>query len=262
VTDIAAAEVAPPLVFRPLKKGASPDVAAPADADHMIVDDHESQDPFKSEFEPVAPAPQRRQLPGRIPVAVATLCASALVGWFLWQASAATPGASSAASAAAATGTADFQSVPDGSSVAIDGAPRGVTPLRLSLPAGTHTVTLTNGAARRNLSITVVAGGTVSQYVELAGAAPLAGGRLEIGSEPAGAQVALDGIAKGRTPLVLEDVAPGRDRATVTHGANAVSRSVAVKRGATASLMFSGAPAAANATAGWLTIESPSRWTS
>jgi len=80
---------------------------------------------------------------------------------------------------------------------------------------------------------------------------------LEIGSEPAGAQVALDGVAKGRTPLVLNDVAPGEYRVTVTNGANAVNRAVTVKRGATASLMFSAAPAAANATAGWLTIESP-----
>jgi serine/threonine-protein kinase len=185
------------------------------------------------------------------------VCASAVAGWIAWQLWTATPAASAPLNAVSATGTADFSSVPEGSSVAIDGTIRGVTPLRVSLAAGTHNVTITSGAVSRTLPITVTPGGTVSQYVELAAAPSTVGGRLEIGSEPPGAMVAIDGMAQGWTPLVLADVAPGRYRITVSAGTNAVHRTVNVTRGTTSTLVVSTAAVAANASAGWLNVESP-----
>jgi hypothetical protein len=161
-------------------------------------------------------------------------------------------------SAAAATGTAEFHSVPEGASVAIDGTVRGATPLRLTLPAGPHTVTLTTGSVSRTLPLTVTAGSTVSQYAELPAAPAVVVGRLEIGSEPAGAQVALDGITKGRTPLMLSDVAPGQYRITVSAGDSVVHRTVNVRPSTTSTLVVSMAPVvAANSTAGWLVIDAP-----
>jgi serine/threonine-protein kinase len=93
--------------------------------------------------------------------------------------------------------------------------------------------------------------------VELAVAPATPGGRLEIGSEPSGAYVALDGVVKGVTPLVIADVTPGQHRVTVSAGDNTVSRSVTVTRGATSTLVISTARAVAGASGGWLTIQSP-----
>ena len=64
--------------------------------------------------------------------------------------------------------------------------------------------------------------GTRQRRVAVCGACaphrPRHGGRLEIGSEPPGALVALDGISKGVTPLVITDAAPGQHRITVSAG--------------------------------------------
>ena len=179
--------------------------------------------------------------------------------WFAWQAWSATAAATALLNPVAAEGTAVFTSVPDGASITIDGATRGVTPLRVQLPAGTHSVQITSGPMSRTLPITVESGGVVSQYVELAAAQAATGGRLEIGSEPPGALVALDGISKGVTPLVIADAAAGQHRVTVSAGGNSVNRTVNVTRGATATLVVSIAPSpvAADSSAGWLTIQSP-----
>lgn len=222
-----------------------------ADADSWVAS-------FESEVKTTTPA-RPHQEPWRQISAVAIGVGGTLVAaWFVWQTWTATPAASAPLNAVAALGTADFKSVPEGASIAIDGTPRGVTPLRLSLAPGNYSVQITSGSTSRTLPITVEAHNVVSQYVEFA-AAPSAGGRLEIGSEPPGAQVALDGVSKGVTPLSIADVAPGQHRVTVSNGENTVSRTVNVTRGATATLVISTAPvAAAGAGAGgWLAIQAP-----
>lgn len=214
---------------------------------------------FESEVKPAAPAPSKRSS-RQIPLVVVAVCAGAIAGWFVWQTWRATPAAAATAAplmTAAPSGTADFKSVPDGASITIDGAMRGVTPLRVSLAPGTYNVQITSGSTSRTLPITVEAGSVVSQYVELAGATAPPGGRLEIGSDPPGAQVALDGVSKGVTPLVLSDVAAGQHRVTVSAGENTVSRNVTVTRGATATLVISTAPVTGNGAGGWLTIQAP-----
>ena len=218
---------------------------------------------FKSELEPVAPVPhpvpvKPRRRSARMPLAAAALCAAGAASWFAAQTWTARTASSAPLTAAAPTGTASFTSVPEGASITIDGTPRGVTPLRLSLDPGDHTVQITSGSVTRTIPMTIEAGGVVSQYVELAAAPAAAGGRLEIGSEPPGAQVSLDGVARGVAPLVLADVAPGQHRVTVTAGETSVNRTVTVTRGATSALVVSTAsPAAAGASGGWLTVEAP-----
>ena len=266
VPEAATPEVAPP----DAPETAGPDCSASADAE-MPASNTKNEpkvgDPFTSfipESEAIAPVPvrphasppkgaqlaqrPRRRVESRITVAVVVVCASVVAGWFAWQTWTATA-ASAPLSSVAATGTADVNSVPQGSSVAIDGAIRGVTPLRVSLAAGTHNVTITNGAVSRTFPITVTPGGTVSQFVEFATAPPTVGGRLEIGSDPPGALVAIDGMAQGWTPLVLADVAPGRYRITVSSGGNAVNRTVNVTPGTTSALVVSTAPVGANSAA-------------
>lgn len=218
---------------------------------------------FKSELEPIEPVvitppvnPRNRSR--RVPLAVVGLCAAVTASWFAWQTWTARPASSAPlAAAVAATGTATFSSVPEGASITIDGTDRGVTPLRVTLPAGAHTVQITSGSTTRTIPITIEAGGVVSQYVELAAAPAATGGRLEIGSEPPGAQVSLDGVARGVTPLVLADVTPGQHRVTITAGDNSVNRTVNVTRGATSALVVSTAPSAAGAAGGWLTVQAP-----
>jgi len=243
-----------------MKRQTTTNAATPVwDSEHERADGDSWVASFESEVKPVAPVRQKRSW-RQIPVVVVGICGSLIAGWFVWQTWTATPAVSAPLTTVAPSGTADFKSVPDGASITIDGTARGVTPLRVSLPPGTYNVQITSGSTSRTLPITVEAGSVVSQYVELAGAATTPttpGGRLEIGSDPAGAQVALDGVSKGVTPLVMSDVAAGLHRVTVSAGENTVSRNVTVTRGATSTLVISTAPVTATGAGGWLTIQAP-----
>ena len=221
---------------------------------------------IEADHSPTAANPEniasaRKRLAMRVlPVVVLGVCVGLGGAWFAWQAWAVTPARAerlNPAVAAVAEGTAVFNSVPEGASIAIDGTPRGVTPLRVSLPVGAHSVEITSGAVSRQLPITIEPGSVVSQYVEFAAAPVTLGGRLEIGSDPPGAQVTLDGIPKGTTPVVVADVPPGQHRVTVSAGDNTINRTVNVTRGTTATLVVSTAPGTASAAGGWLTVQTP-----
>lgn len=70
-----------------------------------------------------------------------------------------------------------------------------------------------------------------------------AAGSLDIDTQPAGAQVLLDGKPVGESPLTLDSVAPGRHTVTVVSPAGTVKRTVRVEAGRTAKLdipIFSG----------------------
>lgn len=151
-------------------------------------------------------------------------------------------------------GTASIVSRPDGAEVLVDGVSKGVTPLKLTLPVGTYTLELHNGTSNRTVPLQVEAGSTVRQYVDLA-PADAAVGRLEVTSDPAGAQVTVDGAPRGTTPLVIASIEPGQHRVAVMSGDNSVSRSVNVSAGATASVLLSVAPT--GAAGGWVSIKAP-----
>lgn len=192
-----------------------------------------------------------------LPLVALGVCVGLAGAWFAWQKWAVTPARAERLNPIVAEGTAVFNSVPPGASIAIDGTPRGVTPLRVLLPVGAHSVEITSGAVSRKLPITIEPGTVVSQYVELAAAPVTLGGRLEISSDPPGAQVMLDGVPKGTTPVVVADVPPGQHRVTVAAGDNTINRTVNVTRGTTATVVVSTAPGAASASGGWLTIQTP-----
>lgn len=173
------------------------------------------------------------------------------VAWFFQGRQVAGPGA--AAALAAGEGAATIVSRPEGAEVFINGERRGVTPLRLSLPVGSYALELRNGSATRALTLSVDAGVAVREVVDLAPVAST--GRLEVTSDVAGTGVAIDGVARGVTPLVLDDIAPGEHRVALTRGATTVNRTVTVQAGATATVFASVAPSGTSG--GWLTFNTP-----
>ena len=152
-----------------------------------------------------------------------------------------------------ATGTATISSRPEGAAVVIDGVARGLTPLRLSLPVGEHTLDLQNGTAARSVPLVIEAGTIASHYIDLV--APVSVGRLEISSDPPGARVTMDGAVRGVTPLVMSAVTPGQRRVVISNADGSVTRVVTVTAGATSTIMAS--LAAAGVAAGWVSIQSP-----
>lgn len=155
----------------------------------------------------------------------------------------------------AQVGVATISSRPDGADVRIDGVAQGKTPVKVSLSAGPHALELQNGRALRSLQLMVEAGATSAYYIDLAPAIGAAGSRLEVTSEPAGAQVTLDGTPRGVTPLVLTDVIPGKRRVVISNSAVTINRTVSVNPGVTATVVASLVEGPASA--GWLAVDSP-----
>ena len=187
----------------------------------------------------------------------------------LVAASACSSGPSSTASGPAGTapakeGTLALESKPQ-ARVYIDDAPRGMTPLRLDLPAGPHRVRLEANSKARTLTVGVVAGAEVTQSVDLDRAVQT--GSLFVRSDPAGAKVLVDNKPAGVTPITVLDLSPGSHAVSVTgaDGSNA-RQSVQVEAGATATLRLTldrpqvaeaSTAAAAEPTNGWVLVDSP-----
>jgi hypothetical protein len=178
------------------------------------------------------------------------------------------PSSSTASGTSAAAseklGTLALESKPQ-ARVYIDDAPRGMTPLRLDLPAGPHRVRLEANSKARTLTVGVVAGAEVTQSVDLDRAVQT--GSLFVRSDPAGAKVLVDNKPAGVTPITVLDLSPGSHAVSVTaaDGSNA-KQSVQVEAGATATLRLSldrpqvaeaSAAAAAEPTNGWVMVDSP-----
>jgi hypothetical protein len=162
-------------------------------------------------------------------------------------------GLASAASAAA-TGIAQFESNPQGT-VTIDGVSRGVTPLTVTLPVGDHEVEIAVGELKRTLPLKIDAGTTVRQNIEFATEPVGATGRLEVTSEPSGAQVTIDGAPRGTTPLTVAAMAVGTHTLTISAANATIRRTVTISPGATSNIMAS--ITGAGSTAGWVAIKAP-----
>ena len=104
-----------------------------------------------------------------------------------------------------APGSLTLNTVPPGLEVSLGGKLAGVTPLTLSLPAGDHRVLVAGaGGQQREVAVTLKAGETVVQHLEMAAvpaAAPMATtGSLRIQTEPQRQAVMVDGIDRGISP--------------------------------------------------------------
>jgi hypothetical protein len=182
---------------------------------------------------------------------VAASAAATVAGLWAYQQRAVTPQPASLT----------LQSTPPGLQVSIAGKAVGATPLALSLPAGDYGVVLTAPDGRkRELAVTLGAGGSVMQHVEM-GAAPAAAlattGALRVETDPPGQLVLVDGVRAGTTPLTVTSLATGRHAVVVRGARGEVRRNVAIESGETLSLVLSPVQAASAVTAGWLTVTSP-----
>jgi hypothetical protein len=160
--------------------------------------------------------------------------------------------------AADGMGTLVVQTNPSGASVDVDGQPRGMTPLSLDLSPGRHTLKLANEGNVRSMPITIVAGGQVSQLIELPRAASLLG-ELQVRTEPAGAQVTVDGHSYGKSPLTVEGLAPGAHSVVLENELGSITQEVKIEAGTTASLVVPmGAPKNAPVS-GWISVNAPTQ---
>ena len=133
------------------------------------------------------------------------------------------------------TGSAVITSIPAGAKVSLDGNSRhfeGVTPFRQELiPPGTYRATFQR-ANWRPVEKTLVV--MRNELVNLT--AELRGVNLDIRSDPAGAQVKLNGREVGVTPLSLADQAPGEYQMTLTReGYDPLSKSFTAEGAVTVS---------------------------
>lgn len=156
--------------------------------------------------------------------------------------------------ARAAVSQLTVESTPAGLEVAIAGEKKGRTPLTLELPPGDYAVQIGSGARQRVLTATLVPGGSLVERVEMA-PAPVTGS-LRVESEPSGRPVLVDGIERGKTPLMVADLAPGDHQVVVAGESSPTRRTVAVRPNETVSLIISAA-VPPSASAGWIAVAAP-----
>ncbi len=96
-------------------------------------------------------------------------------------------------------------SEPNGAEISVDGAPRGKTPLHVELPARSHElIARVDGWPDERQAIDVKPNQENSaQFI-------FGNGSIKITSAPGGASVLSNGRELGRTPLVIEEVKPGK----------------------------------------------------
>jgi hypothetical protein len=118
------------------------------------------------------------------------------------------------------TGRVLVRSTPAGAQVAIDGQPRGQTPLAVrDLELGAHTITVTGVGIRpwetrvtltaERPALNLEAGIDAGHDVASSPGSSREAGVLQVDSRPSGARVFLDGERVGITPLSLRDVRQG-----------------------------------------------------
>ena len=152
-----------------------------------------------------------------------------------------------------------LQTTPSGMDVVIGGKPMGVTPLTVSLDAGQYPVGLSaSDGRRRDFAVTLTAGGSVVQHVEMGAAPALAAsvGALLVTTEPSRQMVIVDDVQRGFSPITVADLPPGEHVVQVRTPTGVVRRTIPVEAGRTVSLVVS-APVAAGVKAGWVQISSP-----
>ena len=163
-----------------------------------------------------------------------------------------------AAAAPPAMGALSVQSSPAGVEVFVDGVTRGVTPAKIALTPGSHILELRGRGVPRVIPLQITSGAQVSQYLEFAESPTT--GMLVVHSQPAGANVTVDGVARGVTPLTVEGLTSG-DHEVILQGATGTSRhTVKVLAGTTASLVAPATPAAPatdGPVSGWISVKAP-----
>jgi hypothetical protein len=204
------------------------------------------------------PSPHRRELPKRgaprrnwqLAAAAAAVIAVAAAG---------IPAARRYISPAKTStdGTLNVTTNPPGAHVFVDGVERGATPLTVALKPGPHAMELRGDGAPRTMPITITAGGQLAQYIDLPKSAATVG-QLHVRTEPAGARVSVDGVARGTSPTTVADLAPGEHAVLLESDLGSVKQTVSIEAGLTASLTVPLTAAAEGVpVSGWIAVTAP-----
>ena len=153
-------------------------------------------------------------------------------------------------------GTLSVQTNPAGATIVIDGQQRGMSPLSLQLKPGRHVVELVTDGDVRSIPVTITPGGQVSQFIEIPRATS-ALGELQIRTEPAGAQVSIDGRALGKSPLTAEGLSPGPHTVVLENELGQVTQRVTIEAGTTASLVVPMTTPRNAPVSGWIAVSAP-----
>jgi PEGA domain len=155
------------------------------------------------------------------------------------------------------TGTLSVASNPAGAQVFVDRQGRGTTPVTLTLQPGPHSIEFRGIGEPRTVNVNVAAGTQTSQYVELATPAAASSGQLQVRTEPAGAQVTVDGVARGKSPTLVEGLTPGEHDVALASNFGTVKQTVTVEASTTASLVVPLAAPPAAPLSGWVAVAAP-----
>jgi hypothetical protein len=160
-------------------------------------------------------------------------------------------------------GSLRIETDPAGATVTLDGAARGTTPLALSVAGGEHVLSVRQGDRVKVFTVTIARGSETVHHIswaDPAGAATpvvspaAARGRLQVVTDRPGAPVTVDGVARGVSPLVLSDLAPGNHQVDVGSAGAVQRRMVEVHGGSVASLVLGAGTAP---TSGWMSVAAP-----
>jgi len=165
------------------------------------------------------------------------------------------PGKTQPAASSSEEGALAVESNPPGALVVVEGRERGVTPVKLSLAPGAHSLEVTRGDWRRTIPVTVQPGVHVSQHIHLPD--PATAGVLRVTTEPGGARVTIDGSLRGVTPLTVSELAPGRHTVSVESASGSRTEDLTIEPGMTTLLAVPPAPRPAPVATGWIAVASP-----
>ena len=120
----------------------------------------------------------------------------------------------------AAVGSISASSSPSGATVFVDNVNSGVTPVTVSnIAAGSHSVRLTlSGYQDYVTSVFVNDGQTTSVSATLTPVSATGTGFISVSSSPSGANVYVDNVFKGVTPVTVSNVAVGSHAVKLTMG--------------------------------------------
>ncbi len=144
-------------------------------------------------------------------------------------------------------GTVVLESVPTGSDVFVDGAPAGRTPLTTELKVGRHVVEFRRRNSSRKLNVDVAAGQSTRERLDWTAKRK---GSLEILTDPDGASVSVDGVARGVTPLTIDDLTAGSHEVVLESSSGSLRRTVTVAADRVAQITEA-------IYSGWLHVSSP-----
>jgi hypothetical protein len=179
----------------------------------------------------------------RLKPAAFAVTAAALLTWAVWYVGGRTGGA---------WGGLTVTTKPPGGAIVIDGQSRGAAPATIRLEAGVHTLEVRSAGPAQVATVRIEAGGDVSRFFELT--AGTSGARLQVTTKPAGALLTIDGRARGRTPITVNDLNPGAHLVRVRRGSQSAERLIMLESGAngTVSLPLEGLGGVATEGHGWL----------